>query len=86
MITEIKIGRNIYQIKKGDYILDNGACLQFCSGDNRTLKQSGFDSYKSLSISITTEKKVINPILKDLEKREIKSTFSGQTFIKYYFR
>ncbi len=35
----IKIGRTEYEIKKGDYILDNGACHQFCSGDNRSLEK-----------------------------------------------
>ena len=51
MITTIKIGRKEYPINSGDYILDNGACLQFCAGNARTIHQEGFNCYTSLRIA-----------------------------------
>lgn len=33
----IKIGRYEIEVRKGDYLLNNGACIQFCSGDNRAI-------------------------------------------------
>ena len=72
----IKIGRNEYQPQKGDYILFNGACYQFCSGDRRTLLQKGFDSYTSLGISMTA--------LKKIEFDELNIVKKGN-FIYYYF-
>lgn len=49
-MKSIKIGREEYDIFSGDYILDNGAVFQFCSGDNRVLKQKNFSNYRSLRI------------------------------------
>ena len=72
-MQEIKIGRQTIKIKKGDYILDNGGGLQFCSGDFRTLQQVGFNSYKSLLIA---EK--YRAILKDL-------TLVQKDNLKYYY-
>lgn len=37
-MDKIKIGRIEYEIKKGDYVMYNGACFQFCAGDGRMLK------------------------------------------------
>lgn len=34
-MQKIKIGRSEYDIKTGDYIMYNGNCYQFCTGDGR---------------------------------------------------
>jgi hypothetical protein len=78
-MTSIKIGREEYEIKKGDYILDNGACYQFCAGDRRTLKMQGWHSYSSLRVSKTAIKHLK---LETLEKKE--NTSLGFTCIYYY--
>jgi hypothetical protein len=49
-MNTLKIGRTEYEVKKGDYILNNGACYQFCSGDGRALKIEGFNMYANLRI------------------------------------
>lgn len=51
VISTIKIGRNDYEVRRGDYILDNGVTYQFISGDGRALKVKGFDRYTTLRIS-----------------------------------
>jgi len=73
---KIKIGRNEYDVKAGDYIQDNGSCLLFCAGNNRILKWEGIDSYTHLRISQATFKKL--PISK-------MQTFKSGIFIRYYF-
>jgi hypothetical protein len=73
---KIKILRNEYDVKAGDYIQDNGACLLFCSGDSRTLKQEGFNSYTHLRISQAAFKKL--PISK-------MQTFKSGLVTRYYF-
>jgi hypothetical protein len=50
IMKAIKIGRKTYDIKKGDYILFNRACYQFCTGDGRGLKFENWSSYSSLVI------------------------------------
>jgi len=42
-----KIRNRVYQVQKGDYILDNGSCLQFCAGDKRKLEYKHYISYTS---------------------------------------
>jgi len=54
----IKIGRTTYEVKPGDYILYNGSCHQFVTGDKRTLKQDGFNAYSSLKMPATLIKKI----------------------------
>lgn len=54
VINTIKIGRDYYEVRRGDYILDNGATYQFCSGDGRALKAKGFDRYTALRIPNST--------------------------------
>jgi hypothetical protein len=77
----IKIGRTEYQIKKGDYILDNGACYQFCSGDGRTLKQVGYTGYTNLVLP----KSLVNKItFSEMTKKE--SNRYGQNLIYYIFK
>jgi hypothetical protein len=63
-MATIKIGRKEYEIKEGDFLLDNEACIQFCSGDNRTLKREGLDSYRSLRIAQGLFMKKYKPIIK----------------------
>jgi len=65
----IKIGRTEYEIKKGDYILDNGACHQFCSGDNRALERKGFNAYRNIVIPKTLVKKINFDKLKKVETK-----------------
>ena len=69
-LKEIKIGRETYKIHPGDYIKDNGSCLQFCSYNVRVLKHKDWTKYISLVIPKTTIRKIILPILHLLEKKE----------------
>lgn len=57
-MESIKIGRRTYKINKGDFILFNGACYQFCSGDDITLYMDGFYKIKSVTIPKTTIAKI----------------------------
>lgn len=41
----------VFEVKPGDYILYNGACYQFCSGDNRVIHRRGYDEYTSIVMS-----------------------------------
>lgn len=45
MTTEIKINRQTYEIKQGDYVQYNGACYLFCAGDRRTLRYGNFTNF-----------------------------------------
>jgi hypothetical protein len=58
MINPIIIRGKSYQPQKGDYILDNGACKQFCTGDKRILIQEGFDSYDSIVLTKAAIKQI----------------------------
>lgn len=80
MITEIKVGRKSYEVKKGDYILHNGSSYQFISGDGRTLKFEKFARINGLALS----KKDLSLI--DLtELCEQKRIFGGVECICYLF-
>lgn len=58
-MQKIKIGRNEYDIKTGDYILYNGSLYQFCTGDSRILKYgSGFNHHRNLVVPMTTIKTI----------------------------
>lgn len=81
-MASIKIGRETFEIQKGDYILDNGACLQFCGGNGRILKRKGFDSFSSLLIPKSLYKDIN---LKEMVKKETVSNFTKQPLIKYFF-
>ena len=76
----IKIGRITYEVKPGDYILDNGASHQFIAGDKRTLKIDGFTLYHSLMMPKTLVKKI--PFI-----RMTKVSFNkdGMGLVKWYF-
>jgi len=49
-MKEIKIGRRVFDIKSGDYIMYNGACYQFCTGDKRTLYRKTWIDYRQIRI------------------------------------
>ena len=80
VLSAVKIGRKEYPIKKGDYILYNGACYQFCSGDGRTLKSERFTQYTNLQLSASTVKKI--PFDK-MQKQNYKS--SGMNLVRWFF-
>lgn len=80
VLSAVKIGRKEYPIKKGDYILYNGACYQFCSGDGRTLKLERFTQYTYLRLSASMVKKI--PFDK-MQKQNYKS--SGMDLIRWLF-
>lgn len=76
----IKVGRNEFTVESGDYILDNGACLQFCT-KGRVLISKGFDSYTSVVLT----KSAINKInLSTLTKTQVKG-FGGKLLTRYTF-
>ena len=79
-VENIKIGRETYEVKKGDYILYNGACYQFIAGDKRTLKYQGWTSYHSLVMPKTLIKKI--PFDKLVEKKD---DGFGMSLTKWYF-
>lgn len=41
----IKCGRHEYELENGDYIMDNGACLQYCPKDKTRRPMKGCFSY-----------------------------------------
>lgn len=72
---KIKIGRREYVTKKGDYIMYNGCCYQFCAGDGRTLKFDGYDRYSSLTLSQRAIKTIpFDSLTKKTEKRTMEVT------------
>ena len=80
VVENIKIGRETYEVKKGDYILYNGACYQFIAGDRRTLKHKGWTTYTSLVMPKTLVKKI--PFDKLVEKKD---DGFGMSLTKWYF-
>jgi hypothetical protein len=76
-MKSIKIGREEYDIFSGDYILDNGAVFQFCSGDNRVLKQKNFSNYRSLRIPKSR--------LKEIPFNNMKKKTYPNGNVKYFF-
>lgn len=82
-MREIKIGRRIFEIKSGDYILYNGACYQFCSGDKRELYFEGW-TYRT---SIVIPKSVLKKIdLTKLERIQTGDEKERSLLIRYYFK
>ena len=67
---ELKIGREIYVVKNNDYIYFNGVLHMFCSGDNRVLKQSGFDQHRYIVIPKSVLKKIKLTDLKQEVKKD----------------
>ena len=80
VLSAVKIGRKEYQITKGDYILYNGACYQFCSGDGRTLKSERYTQYTNLRLPDSMVKKIP---FDDMEKQNYKS--SGVDLVRWFF-
>ncbi len=76
----IKIGRTTYEVKPGDYILYNGSCYQFVTGDKRTLKQDGFNSYSSLKMPAILVKKI--PFIR---MTKVNSKLGEMDCVKFYF-
>jgi hypothetical protein len=58
MINPIIIRGKSYQPQKGDYILDNGACKQFCTGDGRELYFKKWTSYSSIVLTKAAIKQI----------------------------
>ena len=81
-LKTIKIGRKIHEIKSGDYILYNVACYQFCSGDKRTLKTSGWNRYTSLVIPKAKLKEID---FDNMEKVETGNKEDKNLLIVWYF-
>lgn len=79
-VESLKIGRTIYEVKSGDYILYNGSCYQFVTGDKRTLKQEGFKSYSSLKMPAILVKKI--PFIR---MTKVNSKLGEMDCVKYYF-
>jgi hypothetical protein len=81
----IKIGRRTYDIKEGDYFLYNGGSVLFCSGDNRVLKQEGFDSYRYLAIPASVQSKFkeeIKPLKEQYKKKKRSYCYYFKTVTK----
>ena len=64
---QIKIRKLIIDVKKGDYILFNGACHQFCTGDKRELYFDGWHSHSSMVMTKTAVSKVKFDTLRKVE-------------------
>ena len=79
-MKEIKIGRKTYEIKSGDYILFNGACHMFCTGDGRQLDFADWHSITCLTIAKSRVKEIP---LDTMEKKIVSS--SGYSMIEWYF-
>ena len=80
VLSAVKIGRKEYPIKKGDYILYNGACYQFCSGDGRTLKLERYIQYTNLRLPNAMVKKIP---FENMVKQNYKS--SGMDLVRWFF-
>lgn len=80
VLSVVKIGRKEYQIKKGDYILYNGACYQFCSGDGRSLRFERYTHYTNLRLPDAMVKKIP---FNDMQKQNYKS--SGIDLVRWFF-
>jgi hypothetical protein len=80
VLAAVKIGRKEYSVKKGDYIIYNGICYQFCSGDGRTLKLERYIQYTNLRLPDTMVKKIPFDLM---EKQNYKS--SGVDLVRWVF-
>jgi hypothetical protein len=79
-VESLKIGRTTYEVKSGDYILYNGSCYQFVTGDKRTLKQEGFIGHTSLKMPTTLVKKI--PFIR---MTKVNSKLGEMDCVKFYF-
>ena len=51
-----KIGKKEYEIRYGDYLLDNDRSIQFVTGDGRMIFGNGFERNNSIALSKTALK------------------------------
>jgi len=58
-ITTIKSGTKNYPVHKGDYLIDNGACLQFTAVGPTPLYRQNLRSYWTVPVSKKTFKAYI---------------------------
>lgn len=80
IIQSIKVRRREYEVKKGDYIVYNGICFMFNSGDNRVLEYKGFEKTTYITLPKSTVKTI--PFEK-LKRGEY--DFMGTNMIKWIF-
>lgn len=80
LLSAVKIGRKEYPVKKGDYILYNGACYQFCSGDGRTLKLERYTQYTNLKLPDVMIKKIP---FESMKKQNYNSM--GMDLVRWFF-
>jgi len=82
LITTFTIRKKVYEVYTGDYILFNGACYQFCTGNKRALGFEGYHSYYSIPLTA----KVLKSIdLNLLQKVEIGHKEDRSLLTYYYF-
>jgi len=80
ILRSIKMRRTEYEVKKGDYVVFNGACFIFHTGDNRVLEYKGFEK----TTYVTLPKSVVKTIPFEKLKRE-EYDFMGTNMIKWIF-
>jgi hypothetical protein len=80
--THIKVGRKIFEIQSGDYIIFNGSCYQFVTGDKRRLYYKNYTDYTHIILP--------NKMLKKIPLNKLRKVESGNNELKmflicYYF-
>lgn len=80
-LPPITIRTKKYKIFRGDYIMYNGRCFMFHSGDQRTLRwdESGFTFYKYVELT----KRALAQI--NFEKLHFKSTEDENGCVYWFF-
>ena len=81
-MESIKLGRNTYEIKRGDYVLYNGKCYQFIAGDKRSLGYDGHSKITSLGIPKNRLKEIP---FDQLDKRQSGNEADGTLIIRWIF-
>lgn len=77
---KIKYYRKEVESKRGDYILFNGACYQFCTGDKRGLWFEGYHDINSFTLS----QKMLKEIPLDKMKKIVKGDKKDRTEMIYW--
>jgi hypothetical protein len=78
---KIKYYRQEVESKKGDYVLFNGACYQFCAGDERKLWFEGYHNVTSFPLS----QKMLKQIPLGTMKKIVKGNIEDRTQMIYWF-
>lgn len=75
----ISVGKHIYQFEPGEYILDNGSCVQYCVANEDKLKVSRRSTFSRYSrvVNITLPKKEIKRLEKVYDKIHLPDTSFG---------